>query len=201
MFENPVVWEASRIALDLAFGLYRRRLQVLEGLGAVDGDTSLLDVGCGIGQYAKADVREYVGIDLDPRYIAYAQRRRGGGRKSFRCADVSTLADETKRFDTVLAVDLLHHLDDDAVVLLLRECARLATKSVVVFEPVREQHGRLGRWIIKHDRGDHMRTLASLRELLAQAPLTVVEDRELVLGPITTRVVRAAPKVTSDIHS
>jgi len=193
VLENPVIWEASRIALDGAFGLYRKRVRVLEDQGALASEASLLDVGCGIGQYADAVSGRYVGIDLNERYIAYARRRRGNARRSFRYADVSVLADEQERFHTVLAVDLLHHLDDAAALTLLDQTARLATDQVAIFEPVQEQRAKIGRWIVDHDRGAHMRTLAHLRQLIDGAPLWVAVDRELMLGPITTRVLLCKP--------
>ena len=198
LLANPFVWEATRIGLDLAFGLYRRRLKALADAGVLNGQSSLLDVGCGIGQYARVGVREYLGIDLEERYIAYARKRHSRQGVSFRCADVATLVDETKVFDTVLAVDLLHHLDDAAAVRLLHELARVARHHVVFFEPVTEQRGPVGRWIIEHDRGDHMRSLDELHAILVQAPLVVAEDRELRLGPITTRAILCAPETASE---
>ena len=74
----------------------------LEGL-------SILDVGCGIGQYAEITKGDYLGVDLMPKYIDYATRRaRGAPNRSFRCADVGTLVDEHREFDIVLMVENEH---------------------------------------------------------------------------------------------
>lgn len=180
--ENPVVWEASRRALDLAFGLYRKRIALLREWAGTD--SSLLDVGCGVGSYSAATSGRYMGVDLDERYIRYARQRRGDQRHAFLCADVSELPVD-ERFDVVLAVDLLHHLTDAGATSLLRAAAPLAERHVILFEPVLEQTTRLGRWFIDHDRGEHMRPRQLLLGLVSQS-LAIVREEPLRLGPIDT---------------
>jgi SAM-dependent methyltransferase len=190
---NPLVWEASRIGLDVAFGLYRRRMQLLRRWGVLDGEPSVLDIGCGIGQYANVTAGDYLGIDLEGRYIEYARRRRGGPRREFRRADVTSLVDEQRAFDVVLMVDLLHHLDVPTCDTLLATAARLTRRHLVSFEPVPEQRNRAGQWIVDHDRGDHVRPLAELEALFARSPLTVARAEDLMLGPIRLRATLAEP--------
>jgi SAM-dependent methyltransferase len=191
VLDNPLLWEGTRLGLDAAFGLYRRRFAMLRHSGLLDGRPSVLDVGCGIGHYSRLTEGEYLGIDLNCRYVGYARRRHGGPGKVFRCADVGAVVDERRTFDLIVMVDFLHHLPDEVCLELLGACARLAGDDgrVVNFEPVREQGNGAGRWIIDHDRGDHMRTLAGLRGLFDRSPLEVVESRPLQLGPIGTRAV------------
>ena len=191
--DRPYVWEGTRIALDAMFGLYRRRLATLRRWGLLEGHPSVIDIGCGIGQYAAVTDGEYLGIDLNPRYIEYAQHRRGGPRRSFRQADARTIGNENHRFDIVLMVDFLHHLPDDTCHELLEHAVRLARRHVVSFEPVEEQGNRVGRWIIDNDRGHHMRPLIEFERLVEAAPLRVDRHEGLRLGPIGTRAVLATP--------
>jgi SAM-dependent methyltransferase len=190
LLNSAFAWEALRLALDAAFGLYRRRIATLTRWGVLEGAPSVLDVGCGIGQYASVTSGSYLGVDLTERYIKHAQQRFGErSDREFRAADVATLEAEQRTFDIVLMVDFLHHLDDTSCESLLATAARLSRRYVISLEPVSEQHNRLGRWIIDHDRGDHMRPLAAYHALLERSPLTVERSEELRLGPINTRAV------------
>jgi SAM-dependent methyltransferase len=192
ILDNPMIWETSRIALDLAFGLYRRRMELLRSWSVLEGQPSVLDIGCGIGQYADVTCGEYLGIDLEPRYIEYARRRRGRPGRTFRCADVASLVEEQRSFDLVLMVDLLHHLDEKTCAELLATVARLTRRDVVSFEPIPEQRNRAGQWIVDHDRGDFVRPLAELQALFAASPLDLTREQDIMLGPIRLRATLAS---------
>lgn len=187
MLDNPLVWEASRVGLDLVFGLYRDRRRLLRSWEILEGAPSVLDIGCGIGQYSLLTSGRYVGVDLNARYIDYARRRRGGGNRTFRCADAGELVAEGDRFDLVLLIDFLHHLDDAACGHVLDVASALALRHVVVLDPVRDQVNRLGRWFIDNDRGEHMRTLDQLDELLRGGLGTIERSVPVRLGSIQTR--------------
>lgn len=193
MLDRPGVWSATRIVLDAAFGVYRKRREVLAEWGVLAGETSVLDIGCGIGQFAPLAQGEYLGIDLNEHYIRHAQRRYGDSDKAFRAMDVRDLLDEDHTYDVVLMVDFLHHLDDDACLALLSAARRLARRHVVSFEPIAEQTNPAGRWIVAHDRGAHVRPLAQLYGLMDQAGLRRRKETAVSLGPIGTRAVLAQP--------
>jgi SAM-dependent methyltransferase len=193
VLDRPLVWEASRAGLDLAFGLYRRRRALLRRWGLLEGAPRVLDIGCGIGQYASVTAGEYVGVDLNRRYVEHARRRRGDERHEFRCVDAAELLAQGERFDLVLMVDFLHHLPDETAESVLATARQLTSGRVVVLEPVTEQHNRVGRWFIENDRGEHMRAHASLLSLFDRAGLAGEADEELRLGPIATRAIRSVP--------
>jgi SAM-dependent methyltransferase len=193
VLDRPLVWEASRVGLDLAFGLYRRRRALLSGWGLLDGEPSMLDIGCGIGQYASLTTGRYVGVDLNCPYVDHARRRRGDDRHTFRCVDAGELVAEGERFDLVLMVDFLHHLSDEVAVSVLGTARDLAAGHIVSLEPVTEQENRVGRWFIENDRGEHMRAHAQLLALFDAALLAVEAEEPLRLGPIATRAIRSVP--------
>ena len=75
----------------------------------------VLDIGCGTAQILDVlkDVH-YVGYDLSPEYIARASTRYGD-RGQFCVNDVRSMYSTLSgQFDIVLAVGLLHHLDDNS---------------------------------------------------------------------------------------
>ena len=193
MLDRPAVWSASRIVLDAAFGVYRKRREVLEEWGVLAGGPSILDIGCGIGQFAALAEGDYLGIDLNEHYIRHAKRRHGDSGRAFRAMDVRDLLAEDHTYDVVVMVDFLHHLDDDACLALLSAARRLARHHVASFEPITEQTNPAGRWIVTHDRGAHVRPLADLYGLMDQAGLRRLKEAPVSLGPIGTRAVLAAP--------
>lgn len=188
VLDHPLVWRANRVLLNAAFGLYRRRIRLLRRWGLLEDAPGVLDIGCGIGQYAEVSRGPYLGVDLNERYIRYAARRTRPGR-AFRCADVRTLHREQNTYGLVLMVDFLHHLPDDVAETVLREAWRLSAAHVVSFEPVRRQTNPVGQWIIDNDRGEFMRPLDELHGLFERAGLPVAEGRPLSLGPILTRAI------------
>lgn len=199
LLDNPIIWESSRVGLDQIFGLYARRIRIIEQWGVLDDDTSVLDIGCGIGQYSRLATGRYLGIDMNERYIRYARARRKGPKREFRSGDVGDLLREHARFDLVLMVDFLHHLSDDQCLTVLRTAAQLANRAVLSFEPVTHQPNRIGRWIVEHDRGDYVRPLPELHALFYRSGLRVADSVKLRLGPINTRAIRCPTRLARGV--
>src|SRR5262245_6399808 len=78
----------------------------------------VLDVGCGPGtNSAEFAGLDYLGVDINPAYIAHARRTSGG---TFAVADVQSESIPGRgTYDFVLVNSLLHHLDDESVSSLL----------------------------------------------------------------------------------
>jgi SAM-dependent methyltransferase len=147
----------------------------------------VLDVGCGPGTstpyFSHAD---YLGIDLNPDYIADARRRYA---REFLVADVTTYTgDPTRRFDFVLVNSLLHHLPTADVRRLLAHLATLVTTdgSIHILDLVLPEHMSVGRLLARLDRGDHPRPLNAWRALFSESFDTVlIEPYPLGVGPVT----------------
>jgi SAM-dependent methyltransferase len=205
LLANQWIWQGSRFLADLAIGLYRKRFHLLKEWEVLADSPSVLDIGCGSGEYSVLCEGPYLGIDLSDSYISRARRRFPQQNKTFRCVDVATLWQEQQSFDVVLLVDFLHHLPDTVALKILREARSLGLRQVVSFEPVKDQANRLGQWIVDNDRGHFMRRLDALHELFEEAELPISDSEELYLGPIRTRAIlcrlrkEAARKTNSEI--
>ena len=196
--DNPVVWELSRRVENFVFGLYQRRFEWLRQMCISGENLSVLEIGCGIGQYARITRGSYLGIDFNERYICYARKKNHAPNQSFRCADATVIREEKTKFDVVLMVDFLHHVPDETGIELLRVARDLAKKCIVNFEPIADQPRRVGRWIVENDRGHYVRPLQELNGLFEKAGIVVSVNEPLWLGPINTRVILATPQYAGE---
>jgi cyclopropane fatty-acyl-phospholipid synthase-like methyltransferase len=149
-----------------------RRL-VQEFLHPQDGDR-ILDIGCGPARILRElpTSVEYYGFDIDARYVASAERKYGS-RGRFWVGQVGLVAlAGLPKFDAVLAVGVLHHLDDRQA----SDLFRLANEAlrpggrVVTFDPCRtDDDSRLVRFVLNHDRGRGVRRPQEYARLAATA--------------------------------
>jgi SAM-dependent methyltransferase len=138
-----------------------RKILVDEYIKPRPGDR-LLDIGCGPGGMVPylEDV-EFTGVDPEPAYVDLA-RATYGARGTFMCAGVNDMTDEyEQRFDRVIAVGVLHHIEDGPARTLF-DVARRALKPggrLVTSDPVwREGQNPLARLAIAMDRGKSVRS-------------------------------------------
>ena len=122
----------------------------------------VLEVGCGPGticQWWPEDV-EYVGCDVDAKYIDYAKQR-FGNRGEFHAAPVGELIGlGLKPFNAIIALNLLHHISDEQVFKLCDEASALLKPGGVLItgDPCfTAGQSRLERFITSCDRGRFVR--------------------------------------------
>ena len=100
----------------------RRRI-IQNHARARPGD-KVIDIGCGPAQALQSlpDV-EYLGLDINPDYIAFAMRTYGD-KGTFVVGDTRSLRGDSrfKDADIVIAIAVLHHLDDEEAA----DCIRFA---------------------------------------------------------------------------
>lgn len=133
---------------------------------------AVLDLGCGAGNLLPLlGETDYTGIDLNQRYITAARRKGSGSARFIEGQFNDPRLAQFAPFDTVIANGLLHHLDDDQTLSLMRLAKRLMADNgrlVTLDGCFHDQQNRLERFIVARDRGQHVRTVEGYSRLAEQ---------------------------------
>jgi SAM-dependent methyltransferase len=136
----------------------------------------VLDLGCGTGELLDylGDVL-YTGIDVSDEYISHA-REHFGDRAEFLVGDATSVKLDPNTFDLVLAVGVLHHLDDAGARDLCEIAAaalRPSGRMITVDPAFTQSQNRAARFTIARDRGRNVRTPDAYPRLAAGSFETV----------------------------
>ena len=147
----------ARIARDLFMGLEGKRV---------------VEIGCGPGLWSDhlQHAASYVGVDRNSQHIEAANSRHSTPHTTFFCGDLAdaSVIHAIGACDAVVAIGILHHLDDAiARSVLAQSIALLRPKGVFIgLEPVYHQRqnpvARLLNWL---DSGKNIRTEGGYRAL------------------------------------
>ena len=143
----------------------------------------VLDLGCGAGGFSTVVPGDYVGIDLNPNYIAFARRRFGNARRRFELCQLADL-DGRETFDKAIMASVLHHVSDTEAAAVLALLARIVRTRLVVMDLDPDSANRFQAFLIANDRGRFVRSTAAQRTLLARH-FDVVAERRFA---VTTRI-------------
>jgi len=159
--ENPAVFYYARTHFYWGtMGRLRRALDLRPG-------ERLLDIGCGSGMGAGLTRGMYVGIDTEMTYLRFAHARlRDSSRHSFLAMSAVELGFRDGAFDKAMLLNVVHHLDDAMVDRFLGHVTRVVRQRIFILDHDPERDNAVSGWLVKHDRGAHMRKCADLAALL-----------------------------------
>ncbi|MCU7873410.1 MAG: class I SAM-dependent methyltransferase [Candidatus Thiodiazotropha sp. (ex Lucinoma borealis)] len=139
---------------------------------------NILDIGCGPADIVEylSDV-DYYGFDISDAYINNAKLRFGERGKFYAKSIALDDLDNLPKFDLVIMHGLLHHIDDVTAAKLLGiawEALDQAGRLVTVDGCLVEGQNPIARYLIKHDRGQNIKTEDGYRNLVS----TIFDDVE-----------------------
>lgn len=119
ILEFPVGYAAIQIINRPTVNAFKR---IIADQVRVEPEESILDIGCGIGNYRECFNGNYFGVDINSDYIAACRTRHFG---TFETMDATDLKFDDGSFDTVVTVATTHHLDDVQVERMAQEAMRV----------------------------------------------------------------------------
>ena len=160
LLENPYL---SRIQRNLLDGGREENLQkIVQDLPY----KTLLDIGCGLGEYSVLNKENYIGIDNSFLSIKYASDH----YRSFHffVADANQLPFKNNSFDMTMLVDAAHHLNDKEFSQVLKEMKRISKTYILICDAVVVPYqSKLSRFFYKLDRGACMRNIKHMQTILS----------------------------------
>ena len=187
----PRLFDALRWTLEGGYAGHHRLIRDhLTNVGRI------IDLGCGTGIYARFFTPEtYVGIDINPEYIAAARVK--FPQHPFHVQDALSSPFSAGEFDAGMISGVLHHLNDDDADRALREIARLVRPGgrVVIWEdiPARRRWNLIGHLIHRLDLGAHIRTPAEYQALISRH-LDIAEAWPMRSGAMDYQVFVGRPR-------
>lgn len=169
--------------------LYRARM-VRDFIKPFEG-CRILDIGCGTAEYVEFLDRhcanyEYFGFDAEARYIVsgkelFADRP---GIHLYHRVLTEDVVEEFNNFDIVLAIGVMHHMDDRLVLSLLRLAKKVLKPGgrLVTYDPGQfNDINRIEKFFVNNDRGRNIRFPEHYDRLVAQ----VFPTRQFYLPSLT----------------
>jgi SAM-dependent methyltransferase len=155
---------------NLIGGAKRNRVLVQDYIRPKAGDR-ILDIGCGPGNMAPyLPDSEYVGFDASPKYIDRAKRRFPQLR--FVCQRVSQYSlVERDYFDVVLALGVLHHLDDteaETLFQIAHDAMKPGGRLVTIDGVWTDNQSRVVKYLLSRDRGRFVRREEGYRKFASK---------------------------------
>ncbi len=100
---------------------YNSWIAAIRRLLFLNKDTSIIDIGCGVGQFANMlfdyGFLNYKGIDYSQKAIDMAKQNNPNFSESFRCADAFTDNIFSGNYEVAILFEIIEHIQDDIKVL------------------------------------------------------------------------------------
>ncbi len=179
---HPFVYHHVR---PLVVGIdYTPQYEALDALS----DDRILDIGCGGGDALRylSRFETYHGFDTDEVAISFARQRQEASRPNvhFERALVTATTLQEVRPTRVMMNGLLHHLDDEDAIELLKICAATDTvQRIVTNDTVYLPGEPLNNIMARLDRGRFVRNIEGYRDLVARAGLTIAREEAVRSHP------------------
>lgn len=138
----------------------------------------VLDLGCGPADILNdlPSFIDYTGIDASSNYIRAAKNKFPDHK--FICTIFDSNTKLNGKFDVVLAIGLLHHLNDETsrnLIINASNVLKVGGKLITLDNLLYNGQSQLNRLIIKQDRGDYIRYLREYTSLFPQDKFSEIQ--------------------------
>jgi len=132
---------------------------------------NVLDVGCGPSSILNDLPKiNYYGYDINSSYIKYAKKKYQNKNYRFFCKKLNK-QEITKcpKFDCVLLLGLLHHLNDKEFITtihLIKNSLKINGRILILDNVLIKNQNFLSKFLINNDKGDNVRSLDQFKLIL-----------------------------------
>ncbi|MDH4079749.1 MAG: class I SAM-dependent methyltransferase [Nitrospira sp.] len=183
ILSHPLIYSAFQRLM----GAHQARTRFVSEFIRPNAGCRVLDIGCGPADIVAylPDV-DYWGFDVSSAYIQRAKAR-FGERGRFYCQELTeTDIEKWPPFDIALGLGVLHHLDDESVLHMLRLASKALTSGgrLLTIDPCLEDgQNPIARFLAKNDRGQHVRIrteYANLAGAVFRSPRVIVRHQRWI---------------------
>lgn len=153
-------------------GAHRSRLEFSRNYIKAQSGQRILDIGCGTAEILDYLPKvDYHGFDISKEYIASAKAKYGT-RGDFNCSLFTPKEiDRRAKFDIVLAIGVLHHLDDNdarQMFSLAYDVLKDGGRFITIDPSYSAEQNFLSRYLVSLDRGQNVRDQAGYFKLVPE---------------------------------
>ncbi|KJS01678.1 MAG: hypothetical protein VR65_07980 [Desulfobulbaceae bacterium BRH_c16a] len=183
ILSNPFIYSFFQLLM----GAHKLRQNFVETLVKPFEGMKVLDVGCGPADIlAYFPTVEYWGFDISKAYINQAQSR-FCNRGRFQCKQLQhTDLPKLPAYDVVLALGLLHHLDDSVAIEIMQIASNALKEGgrLLTIDPCLDpSQNRIARFLVCKDRGRNVRDkdgYESLAKTVFESPRIEVRQQKWI---------------------
>ncbi len=188
-FDDPRVFDVIR---GILLGGYRHMFSRVKKYSEYEDGDSVLEIGCGTGIFSKLFPKGYFGVDYAPEFIEYAKVKYPHQRFMLKSAQAVDFPRHS--FDKILLLNFIHFLSDKDSKELLEKCSKIAKKSVIIIEPLKDEN-LLTKFFYSQNRGHNIKTQEELRKVVGEE-FDIERMEEFNSAFYKLLIIKAVPKVT-----
>ncbi len=168
--DHPVLFNLVQFAVS---GRQEKTRRIIRRVLRLRSGEPLLDVCCGTGEFADVARGPYLGIDINPQYVAYAASHYGQGaghpERSFLADDITnrSFAARGLSFPKAMMINSMHHLSAEENRQVLAAVAQVVTERFVIIDMDPTPGNLVSRFLAGQDRGNYIRPLNEQVALVA----------------------------------
>ena len=163
VLNNPFVYNLVQLGLGMNFySVAAKKIETVK-------EKSILEIGCGTGELLKfMSPKKYLGIDISGDYLKKAETTFGNKNIKFQKADALNLPKINRKFDLVLLVNFIHHLNDKELEKVLKKIKKNINYNKFILIDSRPSAGPFTRLLEDGDLGEYFRSLEEIKRLTSK---------------------------------